>query len=83
MNANPNLHDLALRGDTEKIKDALSSAEAIGQLLAMDIEGRIPLHLAARHVDPSAAKELLTSSDVATALAQLHQKSTGTPCHAP
>ena len=79
MNANLNLHDLALRGDTTKIKNALSSAEAIGQLLAMDDEGRIPLHLAARHIDSSAAKELLTSCDVATALAQLHQESTGTP----
>jgi hypothetical protein len=73
------LHTLATQGKAVAVRTALqASPRRVKQLLmAVDDLGRIPLHLAARHLDPSAAKEMLEAGGERLAVEQLHAKSKG------
>jgi|EP01046_Picozoa_sp_COSAG06_P003131 hypothetical protein len=72
---NTALHDLATSGDLDKVKDRLAQKDGARDLMIENADGCVPLHLAARHLDPSVAREMLMAQGGHLAFNQLHVKS--------
>ena len=69
------IHQLAKDADVGALKELLATDAGRRDLLLEDDVGLVPLHQAARHLDPAAAKEMLEAQDGALAFNQLHVKS--------
>ena len=69
------MHKAAYGGELSRVKDRLSQKDGARDLMAENKDGCVPLHLAARHLDPSVVREMLKAQDGHMAFNQLHVKS--------